>query len=281
MSFQRVAATDYWRTLAPAFHIADARYLTPGGAVAAGTCAAAASGIESDGYAQLRGIAMDAPWEAMASVVRRMHDEDLDPVFAFVYDEFWRPYFRLDALFRHLLGPYTFLPDFWAWDVDPGRGGAGWGTHRDRGRKALRDDGSPVSLTAWIAISEATPLNGCIRVVPKTFDPTYGTDREDTWRFRDEDVRALAAAPGDLLVWDQALLHWGGKAAPEAPHSRVSMSFEVQRLEVPSGEAPLIAPWQVVPFEMRLKLIGQKLLHYRHMHAIAPALEALAQRLAA
>jgi hypothetical protein len=279
--FEQVTAKDYWRSLAPSFHIADEAYLARGGTVAAETCSAASAAVASDGYVQLRGLGLDAPWETMAAVVRRMHDEGLDAVFAFVYDEFWRPYFTLDALLRRLLGPYTFLPDFWVWDVDPRRCGAGWGTHRDRGRQALGGDGSPLSLTAWIAISDATPLNGCIHVVPKTLDPTYGTDREDTWRFRDEDVRALPAAAGDVLVWDQALLHWGGKAAAEAPHSRVSMSFEVQRLDVPSNEAPLIAPWQVVPFETRLKLIGQKLLHYRHMHAVSPALEALAQRLAA
>lgn len=278
--FERIATPAYWRALAPAFHIADEAYLSLRGAVAAEACATAEAGIAGDGYAHLRGMDLDAPWDAMASLARRMAEEELDAVFAFVYDEFWRPYFRLDALLRHLLGPYIFLPDFWAWDVDPRRGGSGWSTHRDRGRAWLRGDGSSVSLTAWIAISEATELNGCIRVVPKTLDPTYGTAYEDTWRFRPEDARALPAMPGDVLVWDPALLHWGGKALPEAPQSRVSMSFEVQRLDVPSERSPLIAPGQIVPFEARLKLIGQKLLHYRHMHAIPPALEALAERLA-
>jgi len=32
----------------------------------------------------------------------------------------------------------TFLPDFWAWDIDPKCGGAGWTRHRDRGRGSLR-----------------------------------------------------------------------------------------------------------------------------------------------
>lgn len=274
---ERISTIGYWRARAPSFHIADAAYLRCDDAGVDAPYAAA--GIDGDGYAQFGGIGLNAPWDAMAALVRRMRDDGLDPVFAFIYDEFWRPYFRLDALFRHLLGPYVFLPDFWAWSVQPGS--AGWSIHRDRGRAALREDGSPISLTAWIAISEATADNGCIHLVPKQADPTYGTEREHSWEFRDEDVRALAAAPGDVLVWNQAVLHWGGKAKASAPASRVSMSFEVQRLDVPSREAPLIAPGEVVPFATRLKLIGQKLLHYRHMHAISPALEELARRLAA
>jgi ectoine hydroxylase-related dioxygenase (phytanoyl-CoA dioxygenase family) len=200
-------------------------------------------------------------------------------VFCFVYDEFWRPFFRLDALFRHLLGPYVFLPDFWVWDVDPQRGGSGWARHRDRGRMSLREDGTPVSLTTWIAISEATPQNGCLRIVPKHLDPTYNTPNEGDWRYDEASVRMMPALPGDVLLWNQAVTHWGGKALSGA--SRVSMSFETQRLDVPSSEAPLMAPWQVVPFEARLKLIGQKLLHYRHMHKVTPELEALAERLSA
>jgi Phytanoyl-CoA dioxygenase (PhyH) len=274
---ERVATIDYWRARAPSFHISDAAYLN---CDSAGVDAPyAAAGIDRDGYAQLGGIGLDAPWDAMAAVARWMQNDGLDPVFAFVYDEFWRPYFRLDALFRHLLGPYVFLPDFWAWSVEPGS--AGWSIHRDRGRAALREDGSPISLTCWIAISEATADNGCMHLVPKHADPTYGTAREHSFEFRNDDVRVLAAAPGDVLVWNQAVLHWGGKALAHAPASRVAMSFEAQRLDVPSREAPLIAPGEVVPFATRLRLIGQKLLHYRHMHSISPELEELARGLAA
>lgn len=279
-SFETIATRDYWRTLAPSFHIADREFLAPHAADMGSTGLIAAAGIGADGYVQLRGIDLAADFAGMTEVARALTAHNLDAVFCFVYDEFWRPYFRLDALFRHLLGPYTFLPDFWAWDVDPKRGGSGWARHRDRGRMALRDDGSPISLTTWIAISEATPENGCLRMVPKHRDPTYNTPHENDPLFNEADVRVLPALPGDVLIWNQAVMHWGGRAEPRASHSRVSMSFETQRLDVPSREAPLIAPWRIVSFEERLKLIGQKLLHYRHMHAIAPALETLAQELA-
>jgi len=266
----------FWRALAPSLHIADAAFLTDEGGA---RDIPDTDDLAREGYVQLRGLARGPELATMAAVARALSAEGLDPVFAFVYDEFWRPFFRLDALYRRLLGPYTFLPDFWAWNVVPG--GAGWGPHRDRGRQALLADGSPVSLTTWIAIGEATPLNGCLYMVPKHLDPTYGCESENNWRFDHASIRALPAEPGDVLIWDQAVMHWGGKSSPRAPASRVSMSFETQRLDGPSSEAPLIAPWQVVSFEDRLKLIAAKLLHYRHMHAITPALEALAKNLTA
>jgi len=279
-SLEAVTTQEYWRDLAPSFRIADHGFLSPNPADASVACAIAAQDIAKDGYTQLRGINLGTDFAKMAGVARALTARNLEAVFCFVYDEFWRPYFRLDALYRHLLGPYTFLPDFWAWDVDPKRGGAGWGRHRDRGRQALRADGSPISLTTWIAISEATAENGCLRMVPKHADPTYNTPHENDWLFEEQNVRVLPAMPGDVLIWNQAVTHWGGKAEPGASHSRISLSFETQRLDVPSSEEPLIAPWEIVPFERRLRLIAQKLLHYRHMHAITPALEALAEELA-
>jgi hypothetical protein len=279
-SLEAVPTQEYWRALAPSFHIADSDFLSPNVADASIACMKAAEDIATDGYTQLRGIDLAADFEKMAGVVRTLVARDLEAVFCFVYDEFWRPYFRLDALYRHLLGPYTFLPDFWAWDIDPKRGGEGWKRHRDRGRQSLRADGSPISLTTWIAVSEATAENGCLRMVPKHADPTYNTPHENTWQFEEQNVRVLPARPGDVLMWNQAVTHWGGKAEPDASHSRISLSFETQRLDVPSTEAPLIAPWQILSFEQRLRLIAEKLLHYRHMNPLTPALEALAQELA-
>jgi len=270
-----VSNRTFWRGLAPRFHIADREFLGPGGEVDS----VPGEGLARDGYVQIAGLELGADWPAMAALARKLTALSLDPVFAFVYDEFWRPYFRLDALLRRILGPYTFLPDFWAWNVEPG--GAGWGAHRDRGHLALNADGSPLSLTVWIAISEATRENGCIHMVPKACDANYGSPLDNSWRFRDEDVRALPARPGDVLIWNQAVLHWGGEARADAAHSRVSMSFEVQRIDVPTQETPLIAPWHIVPFEERLVLIARKILHYKHMHKLTPELEALAQGLAA
>jgi Phytanoyl-CoA dioxygenase (PhyH) len=274
---EQVMDRDFWLALAPGFHIADSSYLRPDNHP---PDVSEADGLGSDGYIQLKNLDLGADFPAMANVARAIAAAGLDAVFAFVYDEFWRPFFRLDPLFRKLLGgPYTFLPELWTWNVDHTKGQAGWKPHRDRGRQALFDDGSPKSLTTWIAISEATPLNGCIYMVPASEDPTYGREDEAHWKFRHMSIRALPCTPGDVLVWNQAVVHWGAKSSPRASESRVSMSFETQRLDVPTAAAPLIAPWQIMPFEERLKLIGKKILHYSHINPADPVLAALASQL--
>jgi hypothetical protein len=91
-------------------------------------------------------------------------------------------------------------------DVDmPAKGDSGWAPHRDMGRTSLFDDGSPKCITTWIPLSSATPLNGCMYIVPALHDPTYATADEANWKVDPSSVRALPANPGDFLVWNQAV----------------------------------------------------------------------------
>src|SRR5581483_4001555 len=146
-------------------------------------------------------------------------------------------------LYRELLGgKYCFLPDFWVWNVDPAKGDAGWQPHRDKGRVALFDDGSPKSLTTWIPLSSSTPLNGCMYIVPAMHDMTYGTAEEANWKFDYSSIRALPGEPGDFFIWNQAVLHWGSKTSPRAKESRISIAFEFQRADIPAFNNPLIDP---------------------------------------
>jgi Phytanoyl-CoA dioxygenase (PhyH)/SEC-C motif len=274
MDADRFQQREHWRALAPGLHIED-RSLFDNTAyleLAAGSAAQ----FQHDGYLQ-----GSADWgldvKLMADTVRALSAASLSPLFAFVYDEFWYPFFKLHLLHRALLGGrYCLLPDFWILDVDPRKGGAGWRPHRDQGRRALFDDGSPKSLTTWIPLSAATPLNGCVYVVPAQHDPTYATADEAEMKFEHQSVRALPANPGDFLIWNQAILHWGGKTSPQAAESRVSMAFQLQRADVPAFNAPLIEPLAVLPFEARLKLIAQQLYRYRHLYALDPKLAQVA-----
>ena len=234
--------------------------------------------LRDDGYFQLaHDFGLDLA--VMADAVRRFSATGIPPVFCFLFDEFWAPFHALDAMYGALLGPYGLLPDFWLWNVDPAKGEAGWKPHRDRGHIALRPDGGPISLTTWIPLSDATPLNSCMYIVPAHADPTYGTPREKEFRFELPAIRALPAEPGEILVWNQAVLHWGSRSSHCATESRISMAFEFQAIDSRPFNTPILPPDQVVPFELRLRLIFKQVLQYRHLHKLDPNIERVAAEL--
>jgi hypothetical protein len=273
---------EFWRARAPSFHVGDegalrsARPFRPGNQESEEL----AGRMRQEGYFRLRhDFGFDLA--GMAGFVRGLSADGIPPVFAFVYDEFWALFHALDAVYGGLLGAYGFLPDFWVWNVDPGKGDAGWTPHRDKGYASLRADGMPISLTTWIPLSDATPLNSCMYLVPADADPTYGTPQEREWKFELPSIRALPASPGDVLVWNQAVLHWGSRGSWRETQTRVSIAFEFQATDVPPFNQPLLPSGRMVPFETRLALIGKQILQYRHMYRIAPEMEALAMRHAA
>lgn len=275
MNSAEILNRDFWLSLAPPLHIEEPSVfenIAPVD-VTPEQRRAMAELIRVEGYFQ-GGADWGVNLTTMATTVRTLADAGLSPVFAFLYDEFWLPFFKLHLLYADILGEnYQMLPDFWVWNIDPKRGDAGWQPHRDKGRVALREDGSPKSLTTWIPLSAATPLNSCMYLVPALLDPTYGTEAEDEWRFPFASVRALPAGPGDFFVWNQAVLHWGSQSSPRAPESRVAMAFEFQRADAPPFNTPLIPPLNVLPFEIRLKLIAKQVLQYRHMYSLDAAVE--------
>ena len=163
----------------------------------------------------------------MAAAIAKLAGLGIPPVFCLVFDLFWVPAFRLSRIVNAALGAdHAILPGIWIWHVDPAKAESGWHPHRDIGHEALFPDRRPRTLTAWLALTDATPLNGCMYVVPAERDPTYGTPEDSRHAFALPDVRALPADAGDVLVWNQALLHWGSHASPLALAPRMSMSFE-------------------------------------------------------
>jgi len=234
--------------------------------------------MRHDGYFQIaHDFGLDLPM--MADTVRRFSAEGIPPVFCFLFDEFWAPFHALDAMYGGLLGPYGMLPDFWIWNVDPAKGEAGWKPHRDRGRLALRPDGRPLTLTTWIPLSEATPLNSCMYVVPAHADPTYATPHENEYRFELPAIRALPAKPGEILVWNQAVVHWGSRTSRRATESRISMAFEFQASDSKPFNTPVLPRGKWVPFDVRLGLIAKQVLQYRHMYKVDAQIERVAAEL--
>src|SRR5262249_60237350 len=101
------------------------------------------------------------------------------------------------------------------------------------------------ALTAWVALTDATPLNGCIYLVPAHVDAgvrTIGPGR-DVLR-RPQDARAQPAPAGSLLVWNHGVLHWGVRSSRRAPPPRVAAALQVQRRDIASFARPLFDPYR-------------------------------------
>ncbi len=227
-----------------------------------------------DGYFEERGALQNWGPELadFARLVHDLHSAGISPVVSYYTDFPWFIFQSLGDIFSEILGEeYQHLPDFWVWRIDPARGEAGWKPHRDKGGSlGLFPDGRPKSLTCWIPVNDATPQNGCMYVVPKQHDKYYGVDGVDGLGISGlSSIRALPVDSGDVLVWDQTVLHWGAQSSEFASHPRISMALEVQSGKIPAFDEPLLNPRELPPESLRLSLIGKQILQYQHMYPLS------------
>jgi ectoine hydroxylase-related dioxygenase (phytanoyl-CoA dioxygenase family) len=235
-----------------------------------------------EGYVQLFQPGLKAPIDTMTKLFDKIVvEKGLPPVFAFVYDEMWMLNTQLNNFLSHVLhDKYLMLPDFWAWRVSPGQ--AGWTPHRDKNAGALFVDKSPKSVTVWIPLTQAHPLNGCMYILPADRDPIYGIDNAQGFQGRLPDIRALPADPADVLIWTQQVMHWGARSADEHHLTpRMSVAFEYQRSDVQVFNKPLLKKQWLPTFEQRLALIAKQVMQYHHMYGFKPDLIAIAQQIIA
>jgi hypothetical protein len=213
----------------------------------------------------------------MSSAVSKMAEMNLPIPLVFLFDEFWIIFKKLHKIAEALLGKgYLRLPDFWGWHVDPQKKQSGWLPHRDKGYKSLNADGTPRSITFWIPLSASTPLNGCMYIVPANKDKTYGTPEDSKFNFDLPSIRALPAAAGSILCWNQAVLHWGSQCSERELQPRISVAFEFQAGDVAPYNQPVMDPRSIPTFDFRLKLIAKQIIQYQHMYPLSEELRQLA-----
>lgn len=217
-----------------------------------------------EGYTHLQNPGLKAPFPEMANLFLKISDMGLPPVFSFVFDEFWRLSSQLDDFVRGVLDEnYSMLPDFWGWLIKPGA--SGFAPHRDKGPDCLFLDKRPKSITIWLPLTEAHPLNGCMYILPANRDKFYGVNHQFGGVLAD--VRALPGQPGDVFSWTQHAFHWSAHAADEHKlPPRMSVAFEFQRNDIPAYNSPLLRPGYIPPFERRLALIAKQVIQYKHLY---------------
>lgn len=277
--FDQIRNPDYWRSLCPTLHIDDADFIdaVPLLPLSDETLCEAQEWLIDDGYFEFPNYAREFEAVKLARAVKAITDEGWMSPFGFIYDEFWLLFLRMHDYFSVILGPdYQRLPDFWIWHIQPEAGGFGWAPHREKGRCSLFEDGRPKSLTVWIALSDATPLNGCMYIVPASQDPVYNTPQESE-PIIPQLARALPVRAGTALSWNGAVRHWGGVSSPRAKGPRISVAFEFQRGDIQPFNLPLTPPDLVPNFASRLRLLGKQILQYKHMYPLSPEMSEAAE----
>lgn len=263
-------ATDiqFWRSLCPALTVEGAAPVLPAALANSGVWL---ERLREEGYINDPDVIDSRGVAQLRAGIQTLVDRGIPPAFAFVYDEFWLVFRSLDPFLQQVLGPgYRVLPDCWAWYVKPSNEAAGWKPHRDRPGSTLDAQNTPNSLTVWLPLTDATPLNGCIHVVPAHWDenihdPVAAEPKE--FRLVDrklQDIRALPAPAGSLLAWNQLVLHWGGRASARAAGPRCSIALQFQRGDLAPLATPLLDPHALLPFRSRLGLIGRLIRGYSY-----------------
>lgn len=267
---------EYWQNLCPDLTVSadEVRLPVPEVAIQDVT-----KSLIDEGYFHVPFDSWDLPLDKMADCITRLKQLDIEPTWCFVFDEFWTLTTKVHSYIESVLDKkYYKLPDIWAWHVDPAKEERGWKVHRDRGPGTTFDDGSPKSLTIWIPLADATIENGCMYVVPQSKDPNCTKDDESYYadweeHFYDGMMVAVEAKAGDLLGWNQQILHWGGTPTNANASPRISVSVEfvsryVNRLQDQEQIYPnkqWLDPFTIPSLDQKIELIHTVSNRYKHM----------------
>ncbi|MGI9125600.1 MAG: phytanoyl-CoA dioxygenase family protein [Mycobacterium sp.] len=272
---------EFWECLCPGMTIEGTSVAPP---AAVGDLDRIFSTLRREGYIQVPDAFPMERVTPIRSAVTKLFECGIPLPFAFVYDELWQAFQSVSAFLSAVLGPdYRALPDFWVWHVSPNEASTGWGPHRDRVQPTLDPDNAPHTLTVWLPFTDATPLNGCMYVLPAHLDDRFVERRWDgegnNVVYNPQNIRALPATAGSLLAWNQSVLHWGGRGSRLGKIPRISAAFEFQRGDRPAFNNPLLDPARLPSFGERLGLIGKQALQYRHMYPLSDELADIATAL--
>lgn len=224
--------------------------------------------------------------QSLAAAITELHKtHSLPATFVLLFDETWRLAARASSLLSNSTNPNNvFNFDMLAWYIDPREGAAGFSPHRDRQpddvQGSFHSDKMAKYVTMWLALSNATPENSCLYVIPKPYDPGYtdGDDESDDGpdplaralpdKCAYQNIRALPRKAGQSLLFTHRILHWGSRGNPNSHDKtpRVAISFVCSD---PSFEKPYLNNFSLgddepllPPFKIRLLLVCAQLLIY-------------------
>ena len=281
--YQLATDPDFWRHLNPSLTITEAGLQKPVKAleVSRTVIAQCKEMVVEEGYFKIESLLDPSELKDLANCVTKLHAENWPETFAFVYDEFWQLFQRTAFVMAEMLGrDYKQMPSLWTFYLDRNSQSRGWVPHRDRARmKTLDQAGYPHSINLWLPLTDATPENGCMYMLPAGLDENYKGDLLIQTVSNFQDIRALPARAGDILGWNEAVFHWGGRSSKLANEPRISMATVYQGAKLDPFEWPLMNPGAIPPFIERVGMIGQQFLRFQVQNTYTPSTEHLAKEL--
>ena len=284
---------DYWRSLCPWLHVDDKNYqkscLDSNCDGLDGTSDAHRERLVKEGYTTMPTV--DASLAgSLARAAVKLREHGWPASFVIMYDEAFELARHVDKRMLALTGRNANNGDMLAWYIDPNNDESGFSPHRDRqpddpAASFFKDDCDgierllPAYSTAWVALTDATPENSCLYVVPAQFDPGYFSGDLDTIDplhrcFPDktgyQNIRALPVPSGEAVFFSHRILHWGsrGRKGYETPRIALSVAcaddtfepcyFDRLALPYPSPTLRLaLTCAQMVCYHERFKFTGK------------------------
>lgn len=262
----------FWVRLNPHLTVTDRPFRAhiPAAALTPEVVTRALQQLDQSGFLATPPVVPDARLAPMRQAIDTLAAHGIPTGFACVYDEYYQCFDGLEPLFAPVLGAdYRWVAHgYWAFRVPPGDPAVSGLTsasppHRDSlGPDPFVLDGRrPSIMTLWLALTDVTPADSCLYVVPKDADRGFATPARDVTpdHFHLQDIRALPVPAGGLAAWSTHLIHWGSRSTPEAVAPRMSITMYFQRADQPPYDASIFDRGGRVPLDDRLRWVIQSL----------------------
>ncbi len=271
---ERALDPGYWRALNPNLPIAGTEPLQQleGTPLSQGEIAQTAAHFRKTGYFHTPPVLSPATVARMHQGIETLRAEGWPPVFSFVYDLFWQAA-QVPSLQQLITGcfgaGYRQNARIWTHYVAPVEGQHGWAPHTD--------DMGGQRITLWVPVVPATLDNGCMYVIPRHLKPDTLPDTYTKINAVNKSqlsqllqaARAIPAAPGEFVGWEQEAIHWGSYASGNTG-PRISLSVELvsDAAEPVTDELPLTTPGSTPAFPERLQAISRGIFRYKYWEPV-------------
>jgi len=276
-------SAEFWRRMAPELTISDGQPkcgpsdpgMTPDPALGNSNRLR----LVNDGFVHLKRETPERTLPMIAAAMNRIVKAGLPAAFIGVYDEVWTLVAQMNGAIDGIFdGKGAMVPNFWACH---GQVAPGLSAGRNRAGHGVFADGTPKTITVWMPLTEATPENGCVYVVPAGQDRNYGKSGAMQADASLPGIRALPAQAGDALIWTGETYRW--QARPDRRGREkplLSLTWEFQSRAIAPLEGLLIDSYPYVPFETRLALVARQMPRYRDELTTNPVWRVVQQTLA-